>query len=42
MTPFRPLDGRRHLSHFYDDAEDLAACVVPFMVDGLAAGERCL
>lgn len=42
MTPFARLDGRRHLSHFYDEIADLTACVIPFLAAGLAAGERCL
>lgn len=31
-----------HTCHFYESAEDLAGCVVPFLVGGIVRRERCL
>jgi len=31
-----------HTCHFYDTAEDLVGCVVPFLLTGIERGERCV
>ncbi|MBC7953919.1 MAG: MEDS domain-containing protein [Rhodospirillaceae bacterium] len=31
-----------HTCHFYDSADDLAGCVVPFLVGGIIRRERCI